>query len=210
MSAFQFFLLLLSFTIFYRFFKQLFSQNYPKRGVDFEASREDKQIGGSTNMNKSFQREPKRLSRLEELNFMANESIAKNDFSEAKKALESALIVQNDDIETISKLGFVLMKLKNFEEAKDIFEQILASNSQDDMTHSSLATIYRELSQNDKSIEHHKLSIELDNSYAPHYFNYANTLYNLENRDEALDMYKKAYELDSDIKEAKDMIEKLK
>ena len=209
MSAFQFFLLLLSFTIFYRFFKQLFSQSYPKRGIDFEASREDKQISSFANINKSFQREPKRLTRLEELNMMADESIAKNNFDDARKALDSALIVQDDDIQTISKLGFVLMKLKNFEEAKDIFEQILANDLEDDMVHSNLATIYRELSQNDKSIEHHKLSIELDNSYAPHYFNYANTLHILDDDIKALEMYKKAYELDSDIEEAKNMIDKL-
>ncbi|SHO81608.1 TPR repeat [hydrothermal vent metagenome] len=210
MNTFQFFLLLLSFTIFYRFFKQLFSQNYPKRGVDFEASREDKQIGHFTNMNKSFQEPPQRVSRLEELNHMADESIEKGDFDEAKKALDSALIVKNDDIETASKLGFVLMKLKYFKDAKEIFEKILLSKPDDDMIYSNLATIYRELSQNDKSIEHHQIAIALDNDYAPHYFNYANTLYSLGKRDEALNMYKKAYELDSDIKEAKNMIEKLK
>ena len=209
MNTFQFFLLLLSFIIFYRFFKQLFSQNYPKRGVDFEAKREDEQIGNFTNMNMSFQKPPQKLSRLDELNIMANESIEKGDFNEAKKALDSAMIVEKDNIETMKKLGFVLIKLKNFKEAKDIFEQILLQDNQDDMIHSNLATIYRELSNSDKAIEHHKLAIELDNDYAPHYFNYANTLYKLGENNKALDMYKKAYELDSDIKEAKKMIEKL-
>ncbi len=210
MNTFQFFLLLLSFIIFYRFFKQLFSQNYPKRGVDFEAKREDEQISNFTNMNMSFQKPPQRLSRLDELNIMADESIEKGDFDEAKKALDSAMIVAKDDNETLNKLGFVLMKLKNFQEARDIFEQILVQNNQDDMIHSNLATIYRELSNSDKAIKHHKLAIELDNSYAPHYFNYANTLYKLGENTQALDMYKKAYELDNDIKEAKEMIEKLK
>jgi len=210
MSAFQFFLLLISFMIFYKFFKQLFSQNYPKRGIDFEAKQEDKEIGNFTNINKNFQRPSERLSRLDELNIMADKSIEKGDFNEAKKALDSALIVSKNDNKTMNKLGFVLMKLKYFEDARDIFKKILTQNPQDDIIHSNLATIYKELSNNEKALKHHQLAIELDKDYAPYYFNYANTLYKMGNNSEALENYKKAYKLDNNIKEAEDMINKLK
>jgi len=210
MSAFQFFLLLLVFTIFYRFFKQLFSSNYPKRGVDFDSSRDDENIGNITSMNRNFNKQvPREVSRFEELNALADEAIEKGDFLEAQKALQSALIVQKENQETLGKYGFVSIKLEDYSEAKDTFEQLLALDEHDDMAHAQLANVYHKLSQSDDAINHHKRSIELDDAFAPHYFNYANTLYDLGKNDEALSMYQKAYELDSSIEEAKTMIEKL-
>ena len=54
MSIFQFFLLVLTLVIFYLFFKQLFSGNHPKRGVDFEATIPDEHLGGINRPDKTF------------------------------------------------------------------------------------------------------------------------------------------------------------
>ncbi len=209
MTIFQFLLLLLTLSIFYSFFRQLFSGDYPKRGVDFEAKREDEQIGSISNIGKSFQRPVVRPSRFEELISLADEAIEKKDFDEAKKALQSALIVEKNNTETLGKYGFVLIQLKEYEEAKDVYEDIIKIDKDDDMAYAILANCYNKLSLKTQAITYHKISIKLDDEYAPHYFNYANTLYDMKNLEEALSMYKKAYKLDNSLDEAKKMIEML-
>ncbi len=54
MTTFQLLLLVIAGGVFYLFFKQLFSGNHPKRGVDFEAKVQDDQIGGINRPDKIF------------------------------------------------------------------------------------------------------------------------------------------------------------
>jgi tetratricopeptide (TPR) repeat protein len=209
MSTFQFLLFLISAVVFYLFFKQLFSSSYPKRGVDFEAHKENEQIGGVTEMKKTFSQPTPQLSRVEQLLSMADASIEKADYKEADKALSSALILEADNQETLLKYGFVLINLERFEEAKETYLQVIELNKSEDMAHVLLANVYHKLDDNESSLKHHKIAIELDAKYAPHYYNYANTLYDMNHKVEALTLYKQAFELDSSMEEAKKMIQEL-
>jgi len=209
MSIFQFLLFIISIIIFILFFKQLFSGAFPKRGVDFEAKRDDKQIGGITQIEKNFSSPPPKLSRVAQLTNMADIALDEKDFVEADKALSSALILEKDNLELLLKYGFVLINLNRLDEAKAVYIDILAIDPKEDMALVSLANIYHKLGDNDKALEYHEKAIGLDPLYAPHYFNYANTLYHLGQKDKALINYKKAYELDPSIEEAERMIKKL-
>ncbi len=209
MSIFQFLLFIIAIIIFLLFFKQLFSGNFPKRGVDFEAKRNDNHIGNITHMDKSFSTPPPKLSRIEQLTDMADRALEKKDFIEADKAISSALILDKDNIELLLKQGYILINLDRLDEAKEIYQHILELNPKEDIAVVSLANIYHKLGDNKKSIEYHKKAIELDPLYAPHYFNYANTLYHIGKKSEALENYKKAYEIDPSIDEAKKMIREL-
>ncbi|HHB95285.1 MAG TPA: tetratricopeptide repeat protein [Campylobacterales bacterium] len=209
MSIFQFLLLIIAITIFILFFKQLFSGAFPKRGVDFEANRDNEQIGGITEMDKVFSTPAPKVSRVQQLIQMADNALEKQDFTEADKALSSALILEKDNIELLLKYGFVLINMHRLDEAKEIYTQILSINPNEDMAHASLANVLHQLNENDLAIEHHKKAIELDPSFAPHYFNYANTLYDLKRMDEALLNYKKVVQLDSSIEEASRMVKEL-
>lgn len=209
MTTFQLLLLIIAGGIFYLFFKQLFSGNHPKRGVDFEAKVADDQIGGVNRPDKTFSRPTVVPSRMEQLLSMADEAVAKNDLDEAKKALQSALIIDENNIEVLQRSGYVAMQTKDYEEAKEYYEKIISLDEKDDMAHVALANAYHKLGDDDKAEKHHKEAIKLDPEYAPHYFNYANTLYDLGRNDEALVSYKKAYEFDASLEEAKEMIAKL-
>ena len=209
MSIFQFLLFIIAIIIFLLFFKQLFSGDFPKRGVDFEAKRNDNNIGNITNMDKSFSTQPPKLSRIEQLIGMADRALERKDFIEADKAISSALILDKDNIELLLKQGYILINLDRLDEAKEIYQHILELNPKEDIALVSLANIYHKLGDNKKSIEYHKKAIELDPLYAPHYFNYANTLYHMGRNSEALKNYKKAYEIDPSIDEAKRMIREL-
>ena len=209
MSVFQLFLFIISGVVFYLFFKQLFSGNHPKRGVDFEAKTADEQIGGINRPDKTFSMPTVEPTRMEQLLTMADEAVEKNDYDEAKKALGSALIVDHENIDALTKMGFIAMQTEDYSEAKEAYEKLIDLDENDDMAHALLANAYHKLGDEKAAEEHHEKAIMLDPEYAPHHFNYANTLYDLGRKKEALVGYKKAYELDSSIVVAKEMIDKL-
>jgi len=209
MSIFQFLLFIITITVFILFFKQLFSGAYPKRGVDFEAKQDNKQIGGITEMDKVFSTSTPPISRVQQLMNMADKALEKQDFVEADKALSSALILEKDNVELLLKYGFVLINMNRLDEAKEVYEKILSINPNEDMALVSLANVLHKLNEDDLAIEYHKKAIELDPNYAPHYFNYANTLYDLKQMDKALINYKKVVKLDPSIEEASRMVKEL-
>jgi tetratricopeptide (TPR) repeat protein len=209
MSTFQLLLLIITAGVFYLFFKQLFSGNHPKRGVDFEAKVADEQIGGINRPDKTFSRPTVQPTRMEQLFTMADNAVEKEDYEEAKKALGSALIIEENNINALQKMGFVCMQTKDYEEAKESYKKLLSLDENDDMAHALLANTLHQLKDEAGAELYHEKAIALDPKYAPHHFNYANTLYDLGRKKEALIGYKKAYELDSSIEVAKEMIDKL-
>jgi len=209
MSTFQLLLLIVAGVVFYLFFKQLFSGNHPKRGVDFDAKIADEQIGGINRPDKTFSRPTVAPTRMEQLLTMSDEAIEKKDFDEAKKALGSALIIESKNVDALQKMGFVAMETEDYEEAKETYAKLVSLDENDDMAHALLANTLHKLSDEAGAEKHHEKAIMLDPEYAPHHFNFANTLYDLGRTKEALVGYKKAYELDSSIEAAKEMIEKL-
>ncbi len=212
MNEIQLILTIISLTLFIIFFKQLFSGNHPKRGVDFESKLPDEQIGGVSRADKIFKKEEsskEQKSRSQELMDIAKESIQKGDNIEAKKALNALLVIEPDNLEALRALGTVYLNMNNYLDAKETFIKILEYDESDDLTHNLLANSLHKLKEDEDAIKHHKLAIKLDDSYAPYYFNYANTLYDLGQRGEALKLYKKALELDSSLDDAKKMISEL-
>lgn len=209
MSLFQLLLFILAGVLFYLFFKQLFSGDHPKRGVDFEANVPDEQIGGVSRPDKTFSQPQVQPTRLDQLLKIADESVEKGDMLEASKALQSALIVEPENIEVLQRHGYVMLQIENYEEAKEGFEKVISIDANDDTAHTSLANAMHKLGDNENALIHHEKAINIDPEYAPHHYNYANTLHDMERNADALDAYKKAYELDNNLSEAKEMIDKL-
>jgi Tfp pilus assembly protein PilF len=209
MTTFQLLLLLVAGGVFYLFFKQLFSGDHPKRGVDFEADLPDEQIGGINRPDKTFSTPEVQPTRMEQLLQMTDEAVVKEDFEEAKKALGSALIIDENNTEVLQRMGYVYMQTGEYAEAKESYETLLSLDESDDMAHASLANVLHKLGEDERAEKHHERAIALDPEYAPHHFNYANTLYDLGRKKEALVGYTKAYELDNTLEEAKKMMKEL-
>ncbi|HEY9190027.1 MAG TPA: tetratricopeptide repeat protein [Sulfurovum sp.] len=209
MTAFQLFLLLVAGGVFYLFFKQLFSGDHPKRGVDFEADLPDEQIGGINRPDKTFSTPEVQPTRMEQLLEMTDEAVLKEDFEEAKKALGSALIIDENNTDVLQKMGYVYMQTGDYADAKESYEKLLSLDESDDMAHAALANVLHKLGEDEEAEKHHERAIVLDPEYAPHHFNYANTLYDLGRKKEALIGYTKAYELDDTLEEAKKMMKEL-
>ena len=209
MTTFQLLLLIVAGGVFYLFFKQLFSGDHPKRGVDFEAKVPDEQIGGINRPDKTFSTPTVQPTRMEQLLKMTDEAVEKEDFEEAKKALGSALIIEDNNTEVLQKMGYVYMQTGEYTEAKESYEKLLSLDETDDMAHALLANVLHKLGDEEGAEKHHERAIALDPEYAPHHFNYANTLYDLEQKEEALVEYTKAYALDNTLEEAKKMMKEL-
>jgi tetratricopeptide (TPR) repeat protein len=209
MSFFQLILFILAGGIFFIFFKKLFTGDYPKRGIDYEASLPKEQIGGVSSPEKIFSKPKLSISRVEELIKMADDAISKDNMDEATKALQSALTIEPNNIELLRMAGYIAIQTNEIDLAKEYYNKILVQDENDDLAHASLANVLRMNKESDESIVHHKRSIELDDNYAKHYYNYANTLYDMNKIDDAIVNYKKAFELDNELTEAKDMADKL-
>lgn len=209
MTTFQLLLLIVAGGVFYLFFKQLFSGDHPKRGVDFEAKVADEQIGGINRPDKTFSTPTVQPTRMEQLLQMTDDAVEKEDFEEAKKALGSAFIIDENNTDVLQKMGYVYMQTEEYAEAKESYEKLLSLDESDDMAHASLANALHKLGDEEGAQKHHERAIVLDSEYAPHHFNYANTLYDLGRKKEALVGYTKAYELDNTLEEAKRMMKEL-
>jgi tetratricopeptide (TPR) repeat protein len=209
MSTFQLLLFLISAVIFYLFFKQLFSSSYPKRGVDFEAKKEDEQIGTLTERKKTFSEPEPQISRIIQLIQMADIALDKENYVEADKALSSANIIEPENQEVLLQYGFVLLMLERLEDAKEVYENLLELNEEEDIAHAALANVLHKLEDTENAKKHHLRAIELDEDYAPHHFNYANTLYDIEDKEEALKYYKSALAKDATLEEAEKMVKEL-
>jgi len=205
MSEIQLVLALLALAIFTMFFKQLFSGNYPKRGVDFEANIPN----ANSNLKNSAPIAGNRASRVSQLMNIAQESLDKGDNIEAKKALESLLILEPKNLDALRMLGVAYLNMNNYSKAKEQFLEALQIEPNDDLTHNLLANTLHKLGEDSEAVKHHKIAIELDPNYATHYYNYANTLYDLGQVSQALNLYKKALELNPHLEEAKKMIKEI-
>lgn len=209
MTTFQLLLFIIAGGIFYLFFKQLFSGNHPKRGVDFEATVPDEQIGGINRADKTFSKPQIPTSRMEDLMDMGDQAIERGDLEEAKKAFGSLLILDENHLEALQKLGMVSLQTADYTQAKEVYTTLISLDSNDDMAYALLANALHQLGEEEEAKRNHLKAIELDGDYAPHHFNYANTLYDLGENKEALTHYTKAYTLDKTLEEAQKMMMKL-
>ena len=211
MSEFQLILSIVALTVFIIFFKQLFSGNYPKRGIDFESKLPQENIGGVSRPDKIFHKAEKEesTSRVNELFDIAQKALDEGDNIEAKKALGSLLILEPENRDAHRMMGVAYMNMNNYLDAKESFKRVLELDADDDLTHNLLANTLHRLAEDEEAIEHHKQAVALDPNYAAYYYNYANTLYELGRKQEALAMYKKAFELEPTLKDAQKMIEEL-
>ena len=194
--------------VFYLFFRQLFSGNYPQRGVDFGTgtleTEGEIESGGRISRQSGNSKE-----RMEELLEIADMSLRKGDNLEAKKALQSALVLDENNPEVLRMMGVALMNMNDYPSAREVYEKLLKLDIDDDLAHSSLANALHGMGEENEAMHHHKTALEIDPEYAPHYYNYANTLYDLGRLDEAKELYTKAIEHDPDLEEAKEMLKEL-
>jgi len=207
MNEIQIILALLALTIFVIFFKQLFSGNYPKRGVDYGVK--ESYTTSEFNFPKKSKQDNKAKNRVKELFDIAKESLDKGDNIEAKKALQSLLILEPNNIDALRMLATAYMNMNDYTDAKETLLNLLELDKNDDLAHTLLANSYAKLSEFDNAIKHHEIAIRIDPSYAPYYYNYANTMYNFGDKTKALKLYKKALELDPSLEDAKNMIKEL-
>jgi len=210
MTIFQLVLFIAAAVIFYIFFKKLFSEDYPKRGIDFEAKNADAQIGGINRPDKTFSRPLPKPDRLSELLAIADESVEKGDMLEAKKALQSALILDEHNSDVLSRYGYVQIAMNDYVGARESYTKLLELHPEDDMAEASLANVLHKLGEDEEALVHHERSLSLDPDYAPNYYNYANTLYDMGRHEEALKYYEKALAIDPSLDEAKEMVDRLK
>ena len=152
MTLMQIILLISAVAIFVIFFKQLFSGNYPRRGIDYEAKTPNDRIGEINRPNKTFSKAKPDMSRVEQLLSIADKAISEGDNLEAKKALQTALIVDGKNIEVLKKLGDVYMRMNDYSDAKGVYQQSLEINPNSTDIQIALAEAHSKLGEKEEAL----------------------------------------------------------
>lgn len=147
---------------------------------------------------------------VNELIQSADNSFINGNYKQAALFLQEAYEQNQDDVEVLEKLGFVLAMQGEYESALTYYNKALQIEPKDALLCNKTATAYRNLGQYNKAQELLQHSIALDPSNKATYFNYGNLLIDMNDKDKAVEMYKKALEIDSGFKEAKDALDELK
>ncbi|WP_456433680.1 tetratricopeptide repeat protein [Nitratifractor sp.] len=165
MSMVQIVLLIAAVGIFYLFFRQLFSGNYPRRGIDYEAKLPDEKIGGVSRPDKTFSRERVPGSRLEEWLQKAERARKEGNLIEAKRALQNALIMDRDNPEILRLLGEIYGGMEDWANAARVYEQWLEKEPDNPHALAALARARARLGEREAARELYRraLAIEPEN-----------------------------------------------
>jgi tetratricopeptide (TPR) repeat protein len=123
----------------------------------------------------------KQKQRQEELNAqpisnflkVAERSIDRGDFAEAKIYLEKVLKLNPKNIEALMKLGELSLHTKSFKEAEDYFSKVLDEDPERTIAWFNLGILYDEWDQKIKAIENYEQAIFCDPECSEAHYNLA-------------------------------------
>ena len=145
----------------------------------------------------------------EELIEKADEAFEKQDTKKALALLQEAEAKDENNPDTLYKIGYILQNDGNYDDALTYYKKALELDKDNEYIYNSMASIYRHNKEYTSAQMYIRSSLAINDENPVTYYNYANLLVDMGNEEEAINMYKKALELDPDFKEAKEEIEKL-
>jgi len=145
----------------------------------------------------------------EELIEKADNAFENKDYKKALAFLQEADAKDENNPETLYKIGYIFQEQKDYDRAITYYKKALEFDKKNEYIHNSLASIYRNNKEYVSAQMHIRHSLAINDKNPVTYFNYANLLVDMDSKDEAIEMYKKALELDPDLTQAKEEIDKL-
>jgi len=150
------------------------------------------------------------VSVSESLVEQADEAYQNGHFQTARKALQEAVALEENNPEILNKLAFVTAKTGDVSEAIELYKHSLSLDGNDDLTHNAIASLYRLQGEVESAREHYEKALLIDDAYPQTYYNYGNLLVDMGNTLKAGEMYLKALELQNDFPEASEALESLR
>lgn len=146
--------------------------------------------------------------RINDLLHKTDELVSAQNFEEAKKSIEAALILQENS-DNYMRQGFILKNLNEFEGALEAFDKVLELEPQNDMAYIFKGELYNALNDCKNSKEAFEAALKIDNEYDKTHIEYAKMLIKCENNELAKEHLETASQLDANNEEVKALVEKL-
>ncbi|MGM0533185.1 MAG: tetratricopeptide repeat protein [Campylobacterota bacterium] len=147
--------------------------------------------------------------RVQELLDKTDELVANENFTEAQKSIEAALILEENS-DNYMRQGFILQNLDNKEAAIQSFENAIKFDSQNDLAYTFIGQLQTELGAYEKAREAFEKALEIDSEYGKTHIAYATMLFKAKEYDKSRQHLQKAKELDGENEEIEQLEHSLK
>jgi len=149
-----------------------------------------------------------KLRRVEELLEKTDEFVSAGNFSEAKKSIEAALILQENS-DNYMRQGFILKNLNEYAAAIESFRQVIKDEPNNDLAHLYLAEIYTTQKEFDKARNSFETALKIDNKFDKTHLEYAKMLLATDENEKAKEHLAIVLEIDAQNEEALELMRQI-
>jgi tetratricopeptide (TPR) repeat protein len=160
----------------------------------------------SLNQNETFANDDAhKQHRINDLLEKTDNLVNEGNFSEAKKSIEAALILQENG-DNYMRQGFILKNLEEFDAAIESFQKSLEFEADNDMAYIFIGEIYARKNEYENAKEAFEKALSIDDSYDKTHLEYAKILIALKDEASAMTHLQKAVALDAQNEEAQSLL----
>jgi|GEM_PF-3430424 len=149
-----------------------------------------------------------KLKRVEELLEKTDQFVSAGNFSEAKKSIEAALILQENS-DNYMRQGFILKNLNEYEAAIESLKQVIKDEPNNDLAHLYLAEIYTAQKEFDKARDSFETALKIDSEFDKTHLEYAKMLIATNENEKVKEHLAKAIEINPQNEEALELMRQI-
>jgi len=149
-----------------------------------------------------------KLKRVEELLEKTDQFVSAGNFSEAKKSIEAALILQENS-DNYMRQGFILKNLNEYEAAIESLMKVIKDEPNNDLAHLFMAEIFTAQKEFDKARDSFETALKIDSEFDKTHLEYAKMLIVTNENEKAKEHLAKVLEIDSQNEEALELMRQI-
>jgi len=153
--------------------------------------------------------EQHKQQRIEELLEKTDTLVSEQNFKEAKKSIEAALILQQNS-DNYMREGFILQQLDQKQDALGSYSKALEYDAHNDLAYTFMGELYTQLENYDKAAEAFENALGIDSSHGKTHLAYATMLQKAGQFQKAMQHLDKAKEYDADAQEIEQLQKEIK
>lgn len=139
----------------------------------------------------------------------ADIAVQESRFQDALELLKEADAKDQNNAQTLFKLGFVSSAVGGVDEAIAYYQNSLKIDNNDEFVHNALASQYRKIGKFEEAQGHLQDSLAIDGDNAVTHYNYGNLLVDMGDIEKARKSYENAIAIDSSFAQAHEELKRL-
>lgn len=193
----------------YMIYKQIDSGSFQQIHKDTPHNQAQNVEAENTTTHQPMQMDDKhKLKRVEELLDKTDQLVSEENFNEAKKSIEAALILQENS-DNYMRQGFILKNLHEYTGAIESFNQVIKDEPNNDMAHLFMAEIFTAKKEYDHAKDSFETALKIDNEFDKTHVEYAKMLIATNENEKAREHLNQALALDAQNEEALNLMQQI-